>query len=493
MFPPLTPMNRYARAASAFRAAAAWTILLVAATVPATAESRTYVANPQATSGQAGYYRTLVGSLAPGDTLYLPSGVYMERLSLDGKNGTSSAWIVITGPESGPPATITTTSTCCNTVQLGGTSYVVLRNITIDSAGLSAIDGINAKGNPTHDIVIENCTLIGQDNSQGTVAISTKSPAWRWTIRGNRIIQAGTGIYFGNSDGTQPFVSGIIEGNLFLNTIGYNMEIKNQLPYGAQAWAAQLPPEPHRTIIRNNVFIKEKNDWAPGKVVGARPNLLVDPFPDTGVGSSDLYEIYGNFFYKNPNEALMQATGRMTVHDNVFVASSTGQVAALFTDHNGPLKFAHVYNNTVYSASGGGFHFSVAPREGGIVRGNLIVTGGAALGGAVPTAGSNLVGSPTDGQAYFTAPSETLGQMDFYPAVSCAGCSGTPLDLAPFAGNTAFNLDFNGASKTDFRFRGAYAGSGANPGWRLQAGLKSQGIIATDTLPPGPPINLRAP
>lgn len=214
------------------RAAAGFALLLAGATFSALAESRTLVATPGAVSGQAGYYRTLVGSLAPGDTLYLPAGTYPDRLVLDGKNGTPSAWIVITGPESGAPATITTASTCCNTVQLGGTSYVVLRNVTIDSAHLDAIDGINAKGNPTHDILIENCTLIGQDNSQGTVAISTKSPAWNWTIRGNKIIEAGTGIYLGNSDGTQPFVAGVIEGNLFLNSIGYNMEIKNQLAYG---------------------------------------------------------------------------------------------------------------------------------------------------------------------------------------------------------------------------------------------------------------------
>ncbi len=493
MSPLLTPAGLDTRRSALAHSAIAGALLLYAAMGPGMANARTYVANPQATSGQAGYYQTLRNSLVPGDTLYLPAGFYAERLNLDGLNGTPSAWIVITGPESGPPATITTTSTCCNTVQLGGTSYVVLRNITVDSAGLDAIDGINAKGNPTHDIVIENCTLIGQDNSQGTIGISTKSPAWRWTIRGNRIIHAGTGVYLGNSDGTQPFVSGIIEGNLFLNSIGYNMEIKNQLAYGAQAWASQLPPDPHRTIIRNNVFIKEKNDWAPGQVVGARPNLLVDPFPDTGTGSADLYEIYGNFFYKNPNEVLLQATGRMTVHDNVFVASSGGRAAALFTDHNGPLKLAHVYNNSVFSAAGGGFHFSVAPREGGIVRGNLIVTAGSALSGAVPTAGGNLVGTPSDGKTYFTAPSESLGQMDFYPAVSCVGCSGTPLDLTPFAGNTGFTLDFNGASKGDFRFRGAYAGEGANPGWRLQAVLKPQGFIGSDTLPPGPPINLRTP
>ncbi len=461
--------------------------------VPEAAPARTLVADPQATSGQPGYYRTLVGSLAAGDTLFLPAGVYRDRLSLDGVQGTASAWKVIMGPASGPPATITTLSTCCNTVQLGGTAYVALQNLTIDSAGLSAIDGINAKGNPTHDILIEGCTLIGQGAGQGTVGISTKSPAWRWTIRGNRIIQAGTGIYLGNSDGTQPFVAGIIEGNLILDTIGYNMEIKHQLPYGGQAWASALPSGPQRTIIRNNVFIKEKNDWAPGQASGVRPNVLVDPFPDTGTGSGDMYEIYANFFYKNPNEALLQTTGRVTVHDNLFVASSAGNSAIYLPDHNGPLKLANLYNNTIYSTAGRGISFAASPREGGIVRGNMIVTAGAALSGSIPNAGANVIGTPTNGVTYFTAPSEVLGQMDLYPSTACVGCSGEALILTPFAGDTAYDRDFNDASKGAFLFRGAYAGQGTNPGWRPNAELKPSGSPSTDTVPPDPPKNVRAP
>jgi hypothetical protein len=475
-----------------FRVAAS-SVVVAALSLPALASARMLVAVPGATSGQPGYYRTLAGSLAPGDTLYLPAGVYADRLSLDGLQGTPSAWIVITGPASGPPATITTSSTCCNTVQLGGNAYLALTNLTIDSAGLSAIDGINAKANPTHDILIENCTLIGQGAGQGTVAISTKSPAWRWTIRGNRIIQAGTGLYLGNSDGNQPFVAGVIEGNLVMNTIGYNMEIKHQLPYGAQAWAASLPAGPQRTIIRNNVFIKEKNDWAAGQTAGARPNVLVDPFPDTGTGSSDLYEIYGNFFYKNPNEALLQTTGRVSVHDNLFVASSAGNSSIYLPNHNGPLKLAHLYNNTLYSTSGGGITFAATPTEGGIVRGNIVVVAGTALAGNVPGASNNVTGSPTNGTTYFTAPSEVLGGMDFYPSTGCSACGGAALDLSPFAGNTAYDLDFNGASKGGFQYRGAYAGQGVNPGWTPAAEPKGGAASTGDTIPPGPPINLRAP
>jgi hypothetical protein len=464
--------------------AASLAAALLAPAVPA--EARTLTANPAAGPGQPGYYLTLVGQLMPGDTLYLPAGTYSERLSLAGRQGTAASWIVILGPASGPPARITTTSTCCNTVQLDNTAYVALVNLTIDSAGLDAIDGINAKSNPTHDILIEGCTLVGQGYHQSTIGISTKSPAWRWTIRRNRIIEAGTGAYLGNSDGTQPFIAGVIEGNLFINTIGYNMEIKHQVPYGSQSWVAQIPPGPNRTIIRDNVFIKEKNGWEPSRVAGARPNLLVGPFPDTGVGSSDLYEIYGNFFYKNPVEALLQVSGRVAVHDNVFAASGPGQLSAYFTDHNGVLKLAHVYNNTLYSSAGGGIVFATSARQGDAVVGNLVATAGTAIGGSIANSSGNLVAPVANAAAYFTNPSEVLGVMDFYPKTSCPGCDGTRLDMSAFTSETSYDRDFNGTSKSGFTFRGAYAGAGVNPGWRLQADLKAA------TTPPAAVVDLSA-
>ncbi len=457
---------------------------------PGPTSARTLVANPNATSGQTGYYRTLAGSLAPGDTLLLPSGTYPDRLSVEGFHGTASAWITIMGPASGAPAIITTTSNCCNTVQLGGTWYVALKRLTIDSAGIDGIDGINAKGELTHDILIEGCTLTGQGAHQGTVAINTKSPAWRWTIRGNKILQPGTGIYLGNSDGTQPFIAGIIEGNMIQNSIGYNMEIKYQVPYTSESWVSQIPAGAHRTVIRNNVFIKEKSDWDPSMVQGPRPNLLVDPFPDSGPGSTDLYEIYGNFFYRNPTEALFQGTGRMTIHDNVFVGSGAGMVSAYLTDHNGLLKLVNLYHNTIYSAAGGGIQFGSSAREGGAVIGNLIVVAGTGLGGSAPNSSNNVLGPIGSAAIYFAQPSEVLGQMDFYPGATCAACSGTALTMTSFTGDTDYDRDFNGTSKGGFTFRGAYAGRGPNPGWRLQAGLKSGGGGSGDTIPPDPPQNV---
>ena len=465
-------------------------LALIELALPAPILARTLLADPNAGPGQPNYYQALVGMLAPGDTLMLQAGVYPDRLSLARLQGAPSAWVVITGPATGTPATITTQSTCCNTVQLDGTAYVALTNLTIDSAGLDAIDGVNAKGSPTHDILIENCTLVGQGSHQATIGISTKSPAWRWIIRGNRIVEAGTGIYLGNSDGTQPFIAGVIEGNLILNSIGYNMEIKHQLPYGSQSWASQLPAGPQRTVIRNNVFIKEKHDWPSSKVAAPRPNLLVGPFPDSGPGSSDLYEIYGNFFYRNPDESLLQATGRVTLHDNIFVGSGLGQVSANLTDHNGPLKLARVYNNTVYSVAGGGIQFASAAREGDAVVGNLIVTGGRGLSGTISNSSGNVIGTVANDSLYFVNPSEILGQMDFYPKRGCVNCTGTALPVTPFAGDTDYDRDFNGASKAGFTFRGAYAGEGANPGWRLQGNIKTGAPGSTDHTPPDAPMDL---
>ena len=54
-----------------------------------------------------------------------------------------------------------------------------------------------------------------------------------------------------------------------------------------------------------------------------------------------------------------------------------------------------------------------------------------------------------------------LGAMDFYPLPDAV--EGTPLDLAKFAGDAAWDRDFNGASKGELTFRGAYAGAGENP------------------------------
>jgi hypothetical protein len=70
------------------------------------------------------------------------------------------------------------------------------------------------------------------------------------------------------------------------------------------------------TVLRRNVFVKRLPASAPE---AARPSLLVGHFPRSGPGSDDWYAIYGNVFYQNPSEALLQAEGSVAVYANLFV------------------------------------------------------------------------------------------------------------------------------------------------------------------------------
>ena len=405
-------------------------------------------------------YKYLLARLEPGDTLRLRPGVY-RRLTIAGLNGAPGACITITGPFAGPRTKIIGESGY-NTVSIERSSYVVLRNFVIDSAGIPGADGIKAprtQSAATHHIVLDGNLIIGAGANQQTDGISTKTPTWNWVIRRNTIINAGTALYLGNSDGNDPFVAGIIENNLVLDPIGYGMEIKYQRE---RPVLAGMPQAPQSTIIRDNVFIKDDRPSPDGD----RPNLLVGGFPDSGPGSRDLYQIYANLLVHNPREALFQGSGRISFHDNILVDG--GYAAAAFRDHDLPLKLAHVYNNTIYSAQTG-IWFRDRARDGEAVIGNLVF-------GAQPISGSgingrdNLLGSFAEAPSYVARPSTEPGRMDFFPRPGRV--HSTPLDLSAFAGELAFDRDFNGASKLSRTFRGAYAGEGANPGWPLRAQIK---------------------
>jgi hypothetical protein len=422
-------------------------------------------------------YRNLLPKLKPGDTLKLAPGKY-PPLAISNLNGEPDAWITIAGPTSGQPALIAGEAGS-NTIEVVNSSFLAIQNLRIDSRGISGAFGISAKGgrrNLTHDIRIEGNTLVGQNADQQTDGISTKTPTWGWIIRNNQIIGAGTGIYLGNSDGTQPFVHGLIENNLIKNTIGYNMEIKDQISIPP---VPGMPTEPASTIIRNNVFVKDDSPSPDGD----RPNLLVGAFPNLGVGSLNLYEIYGNLFVHNPREALFQGSGRISLHDNIFVDGPHDYPAVVLTRQNFPLKLAYVYNNTVYTTQRG-IYFGSQALDSDLVIGNLVF-GSSPISGSITRQADNLTASVTGATDYVSSPSFQLGSMDFYPRPR--KCQGPAIDLSPFQTHTAFNLDFNGISKSQSQgaivFRGAYAGAGANRGWRLQAAIKPS-PAATAAPPP---------
>ncbi|QBQ53959.1 hypothetical protein [Nitrosococcus wardiae] len=327
-------------------------------------------------------YKRLLRQLEPGDVLKLEAGTY-RRLTLRNIHGTPEEWITITGPTQGEPAVIIGEAGY-NTVQLYGSSYVAIKNLTVNVNGLP-VDAINAKQSISHHILIENNILRGFPINQQVVGINTKSTAFNWTIRGNTIIEAGTGIYLGNSNGNAPFIAGRVENNIVVKPLGYCMQIKHQNSYQPPK---ELELGPHTTLIRHNVFIKDDRKSPDGN----RPNLLVGGFPEEGPGSDDHYEIYGNLFYHNPRESLFQGTGRILIHDNTFAGAGEEQTAILVRPHEGkPVKIAHVYDNTIYGGARG-IRFGAAAQESGIVMGNRVFADNP-ISGYIEVWGENVVGT----------------------------------------------------------------------------------------------------
>jgi|SRR5581483_2858097 len=423
------------------------------------ASGRNLTANPSD-------YRKVIETLLPGDQLQLEAGQY-AGLAITNMNGKPDAWITISGTSSGGTAIIRGRPDT-NTVEIRNSSYVTLSNLRIDSRGIPGAFGISARnfgGSVTHHIRIENNTLIGQNGNQQTDGISTKTPTWGWIIRLNTIIGAGTGMYLGDSDGNQPFVGAVIENNLIQNTIGYNIEIKDQ---NSLPDVPGLPRGPTSTIIRNNVFIKDDRPSPDGD----RPNLIVGAFPPAGPGSLNRYEIYGNFFLHNHREALLQGSGRVSIHDNIFVDGPRTYPAVVLQAQNFPLEMAQIYNNTIYT-EGQGIRFGSRAQLSDAVVGN-IVFGRSPISGPILMRSGNIEDSFENAAKYLNAPSFADGPLDFYPRIG--QCQGKPLDLKDFHEDADNTADFNGtpkaAAKGAIVFRGAYAGEGMNRGWVLRAGIK---------------------
>src|ERR1700757_4063979 len=182
------------------------------------------------------------------------------------------------------------------------------------------------------------------------------------------------------------------------------MQIKYQI---ARPELPGMPQGPQATIIRYNVFKKSGRPSPDGN----RPNLLVGGFPEKGAGSNDLYQIYGNLLVDNPREALFQGSGRISFHDNILIGGEPA--AAVFRDHDLPLKLAHVFNNTIYSPQIG-INFGSPARDGHAVVGNLIFAE-TPIAGLDIAATENLVARPADAGNYVRAPLSRLGTLDFYP------------------------------------------------------------------------------
>jgi len=421
-------------------------------------------------------YLTKLATLKAGDTLLLAPGNYgidsqgndtgnPPGLPIFGLHGTAGAPIVITGPDSGPRPVLMGRSTH-NTIRLSDASHVVIRRLEVDGRGLEGF-GVSTQGS-THDITIEDNYFHGLGADQQIVAISTTgSPTWNWVIRRNRIVGAGTGIYLGNSTGDSPFVAGLIEHNVIVDSIGYNMQIKHQTVWPS-GLPAGFPTGKTITIIRHNVFSKSGNSATGGS---ARPNLLVGDCPPSGAGSTNGYAIYGNFFYQNPTEALFQGEGNVALYDNVMVASADAAVRV--QQHNGSVRDVRIFHNTVVASSSAAILVSGGASgytQSVLANAVFAPTTPISVSGSGASATQNVTDSQANAAAYLVNPLAAVGSLSLYPKAGSALKASTA-DLSGLDAFTDWNRDFNGTAR-DATYRGAYSGEGANPGWLLALDFK---------------------
>lgn len=412
-------------------------------------------------------YLSKLAALRPGDTLLLSAGNYgvdgngadtssPPGLPIFNLNGTPAQPITITGPDSGARPVLLGRSTH-NTIRFSNASHVIVRNLDVDGRNRGGA-GVAAQG-LAHHITLDGLRIRGVGSSQQVVGISTVGSAvWNWIVRRNVIEGAGTGIYFGNSDGRSPFVAGLIENNLFLDSIGYNMQIKHQVPWSSVP--AGMPTGKTTTVIRNNVFVKRSSFISSD---GARPNLLIGDQPSSGPGMDNGFEIYGNFFYQNPTHGLFQGEGNIAFYGNVMV--NDGGSAVSIRPHNGIVRNVHIFGNTIV-ASGTGIHVSGGGGYTQQVIGNAVFA-------ATPISGSslsdNVTSSYANASAFLNNPTGALGLLDLYPRPGMMrGVVPNTSAIGTFAD---WDRDFNGMTR-DWAIRGAYSGEGTNPGWRLALEIK---------------------
>lgn len=366
-------------------------------------------------------------ALRAGDTLILKAGQYRypgtrQLVNMHGRDG---AWITITGPEP-PLEAVMQGPAGRNTLELVGCSYLILRRLKFDGRNIAddaikAADPVRATAadqrRPVHHIRIEECTIVNHDRHQTYVGINCQVPAWNWTIRRNRILSAGTGIYLGDSKGRFPFLNATIEYNLVRNPKGYCLQIKH---YDRRIDPSDMPTrQPYESmpgrdevcqnVIRHNVFAKNDREGE----MGDRPNVLLDGFPDAGPGARDRHRVYGNLVLNNPREALLQGSGRLSIHDNIFISSA--RPAVCLQAHEGKVpRSALVYHNTIITDREPVRVSGATPGAQIAVAGNIMASGKIRDDAAVRL-GSNLVMGLWRAESFFESVSSRIAEMDLRP------------------------------------------------------------------------------
>lgn len=399
-----------------------------------------------------GNYRRTVADLEPGDWLQLAPGEYPRPLSLHHIRGTAEHPIVISGPAQGEPAVFLGRSGV-NTISLIDAAHIIIRHLSLDGRKQN-VAGVVAEGHGryAHDITVEHLRIRNYDGAQANSGITTRVPAWNWIIRHNDIRDVGTGMYLGSSDGTAPFIGGLIENNFIADTLGYNLQIKQQ---NARDRLPGMPTEPRQTIIRYNVFSKAARADSGSR---ARPNLLVGHWPPSGPGMHDRYLIYANLFHENPHERLFQGEGNVALYNNLFVNKNGDGLIVM--RHNHVPKDVHILHNTIV-ATGFGIRIDHTDRDyRQVVAGNAVFADEPLVLPRSVEEHDNHTADRAAAEALLSNPNADLPDMDFYPR-------GESLQTARHI--DAIDLpkldrDYNGRPRQR-PFRGAYAGGEpVNPG-----------------------------
>lgn len=421
-------------------------------------------------------YRSLIAGLLPGDRLQLAAGTYTQGLNLWDKNGEPNKCILVEGPTSGSPA-LFTNDPARNIVSFKNSSYLAVRYLSLDGGQTVYSDGVRgeATATSTHHILIDGLNFKNFNAAYNISAVNTKSPAWNWVVRNNTITSTGTGMYFGNSDGAGETTNFLVENNLVYDTLDYNIQFKHQLTRNTSIGM----PSSGTTIIRNNTLSKEN-----GSLSGdfARPNLLVGHWPTSGAGSTDSYQIYGNLLWQNPYEGLFQGEGNFSFHDNLLVNRSSD--GAYSQPHNDVPKRIDFYNNTIVAAAAGISITGADPAYPQRVFGNAVFAGTPLTGGQQS---DNVTGSYSAASTYLNNPMAALGAgLDLYPKTG--QLQGTAIDYSAVSGLRDYDRDFNDRPRSA-TFRGAYSGSGVNPGWTPALAIKPPPTTTSNQLQNGVPIS----
>ncbi len=391
--------------------------------------------------GNPGNYRQMLEKLKAGDTLKLAAGKYERGLSVKGLAGEEGKPIVIAGPESGEPACIVGAPRH-NTVQLNACSYLTLRSLKIDGRGLDGIMAVLFREGG-HHLTLERLEVVGYGSHQSLCGVGCYDGEYYWdcTIRGCKFINPGTGMYLGQYQGKGGFVRGLIEGNLILDPVGYCAQLKPQ-----NSRPENVPEG--QTIIRYNVFAKRKNATGGGtRGGGNRPCLNINPFPDSGRGSKDMYLIYGNLFYQNyMNDALFQGNQNIAFYNNLLVNEIGSTDGANFQKHpRGKIRNLWVFNNTVV-VKGQGIRIGRTDDENLHVFGNAIFAAKPLSLAPGVKQGDNLTGAYGKAAEFLSAPFAKIGELSLLPKPGKLTAAKAP-DYSGVKGFKDWNLDFWGAER----------------------------------------------